>query len=166
MISVNDENKHKYPNSCAIRCQQLILHDYGFDIQEEELFNLGKKNGWYREDEGVFMRDNGKLLGYFGLKYHHKQNNKMEDICRELELGHRVMVNVNPDKLHFSPRETFRFNIASHCILICDVDLKNNVVSFNDPMTDNVEERCPIDWFLHSWADSVYYMLATEKAIQ
>lgn len=165
MFSVNENMKHKYPNSCAIRCQQLILQDYGFDIEEDELCNIAKKNGWYREDEGIFMHNNGKLLEYFGLKYYHKQHNTIADICKEIELRHRVIVNVNPDKLHFAPSESFRYHIASHCIIINKVDLKNNVILITDPMTDNVEEPCSIDWFIHSWADSIYYMLATEMAL-
>ncbi len=159
----NDYNiKQAFPNSCGIKCQQLILRDYGFDIAEKELIEIAKSNGWYHNDEGIFMCDNGKLLGCFGVGYHHLQHNTIEDIKNELNQGHRVMVNVNADKLHEGTEVIYRHNDASHAILISIVNKESGFVFFTDPMTGNVDERCPITWFQYAWQDSVCYMLATE----
>ena len=154
--------KQQAEYGCAIKCQQLILRDYGFDIEEKELCEIAKRNGWYHEYEGIFMQNNGKLLGCFGIGYHHLQHNTVEDIVRELQQGHRVMVNVNADKLHEGPEVPFRHNEASHAVLITMVSKSDGCLFFTDPMTGNIDEPCPIEWFQNAWKDSVYYMLATE----
>ena len=154
--------KQKAEYGCAIKCQQLILRDYGFDIEENELYEIAKRNGWYHEGRGVFMHGNGKLLGCFNIGYHHLQHNTVEDIVRELQQGHRVMVNVNADKLHEGPEVAFRHNEASHAILITMVRKADGRILFTDPMTGNIDETCPIDWFQNAWKDSACYMLATD----
>ena len=160
MVTGDDNVKQQAKNGCAVKCQQLILRDYGFEIGETELSELAKRNGWYREGEGVFMRNNGKLLGCFGIQYHHLQDNTVEDIARELQQGHRVMVNVNADKLHEGPEVTFRHYEATHAVLISMVN--GEFVFFIDPMTGNIDEPCHISWFENAWQDSFCYMLATE----
>lgn len=159
----NDNNlKQKAECGCAIKCQQLILRDYGFDIRVNDLYEIAKKNGWYHGG-GVFMHDNGKLLGCFGVEYHHLQHNTLEDIVRELQQRHQVMVNVNADKLHDGPEITFRHNEASHAVLITMVSERDGCIYFTDPMTGNIDETCPIDWFQNAWKDSSCYMLATDS---
>ena len=159
----NDYNiKQAFPNSCGIKCQQLILRDYGIDVSEDDLRDIALKNEWYHDGKGIFMRDNGKLLGCFGIGYHHLQHNTIEDIENELNQGHRVMVNVNADKLHEGTEVIYRHNEASHAILISMVNKESGFVFFTDPMTGNVDEPCPITWFQYAWQDSVCYMLATE----
>lgn len=148
---------------CALKCQQLIMRDYGFDIAEGELCELSKRNGWYHENGGVFMRDNGKLLGSFGIGYHHRQHCTLADVERELRQGHRVMASVNADKLHAAPEERFCHLEASHAVLISRVDRNEGLLYIADPMTGNVDEPCPIRWFLHAWRDSLFYMLATDS---
>ena len=144
----DDSNvKQKVEYGCAIKCLQLILRDYGFEIEEKVLCEIAKGNGWYHEGGGVFMHDNGKLLGCFGIRYHHLQYNTVEDIVRELQQGHRVMVNVNADKLHDGPKVAFRHNEASHAVLITMVSRSDGCIFFTDPMTGNIDEPCPIDWF-------------------
>lgn len=162
MIAADENTRQAFPCSCAIKCQQLILQDYGFYIDEADLCDIAKDNGWYSDAEGVFMHNNGKLLGCFGVKYHHQQYNTVEDIANELRLAHRVIANVNPDKLHYAPSESFRNNTASHSVLINHVDKESGKIFIIDPMSGNIDEPCPISWFLHAWADSLSYMLATD----
>lgn len=154
--------KQVFPNSCAIKCQQIILRDYGIDVSENELMDIAIRQGWFHDNNGMYMYDNGKLLGSFGIRYHHLQHNTVEDIAWELQQGHRVMVNVNADKLHEGPEVSFRHNEASHAVLITMVSISDGCLFFTDPMTGNIDEPCPIEWFQNAWKDSVCYMLATE----
>ena len=95
-----DENiLQSSPASCAIKCQQIILRDYGIDVSEEDLCRIAKENGWYDEKVGVYMHDNGKLLGCFRVGYTHSQHNDLQTIRKELDLGHRIMVSINNAKL-------------------------------------------------------------------
>lgn len=161
----DDKNvKEQAKYGCAIKCQQLILRDFGYDIAEKELVEIAKDNGWYHHNKGILMCDNGKLLGCFGIGYHHLQYNTVEDVVRELKLGHRVMVNVNPDKLHDGPEVSFRHNEASHAVLITMVSESKGFIFFTDPMTGNIDDLCPIDWFQNAWNDSACYMLATDAS--
>ena len=50
------------PTSCAVKCQQIILRDYGFEIAENDLCIIASENGWFVPENGVRMQDNGKLL--------------------------------------------------------------------------------------------------------
>lgn len=154
--------KQVFPNSCAIKCQQIILRDYGIDVSENELMDIAIQYGWFNYALGMYMHDNGKLLGCFGIGYHHLQHSTVEDIAWELQQGHRVMVNVNADKLHEGPEVSFRHNEASHAVLITMVSKGDGCLFFTDPMTGNIDEPCPIEWFQNAWRDSVCYMLATD----
>lgn len=159
---IPDENiLQSYPASCAIKCQQIILRDYGVDVSEEDLCRIAKENGWYDENVGVYMHDNGKLLECFDIGFTHSQYNTMQTMRRELTLGHRVMVNINHAKL--AGKQDI-YNQASHSVVVNAVD--DTYVYVSNPGTGNANERFPIDVFCVAWEDSCFYMLSTaEKAL-
>lgn len=142
--------------SCAIKCQQLIMHDYGIDIPEKDLCNLAEEYGWYNIHEGVHMHDNGKLLGSFGIEYHHSQGNNLNDITNEIRQCHRIMVNVNSVKL--SGAESCHME-ACHSVILSGIDEK--FVYITDPAHGCINKPYTIDIFMHAWSDSYYYLLAT-----
>lgn len=146
--------------SCAIKCQQIIMRDYGIDVSEDSLCGIANRYGWYNEAAGMRMSDNGKLLGCFGIAYHHSQSNSVQDIRREIDEGHRVMVNVNRHKLYDDNR--FR-NVceASHAVIVRDIDLSRNVVVLTNPATGHIAETYALEIFDKAWIDSCRYMLAT-----
>ena len=156
-----DENiLQTYPASCAIKCQQIILYSYGIDVSETDLCRIGKENGWYDENIGVYMHDNGYLLGCFGIKYKHSQRNKLKDLQIELELGHKVMVSVNQAKL---ANKADIYNQASHSVLVNVIN--SSFVYVMNPSSGNSNERYPTSLFYEAWRDSCFYMLSTcEKA--
>ena len=43
----NPEVQQLYPDTCAIKSQQLILKDFGIDVSETELVQAANANGWY-----------------------------------------------------------------------------------------------------------------------
>lgn len=148
--------------SCAIKCQQIIMRDYGIDVSEDSLCGIAGRYGWYDEAAGMRMSDNGKLLGCFGIAYHHSQSNSVQDIRREIDEGHRVMVNVNRHKLYDDNRFC---NVceASHAVIVRDIDLSRNVVVLTNPATGHIAETYALEIFDKAWTDSCRYMLATDS---
>lgn len=152
-----DENiQQSYPASCAIKCQQIILRDYGIDVSEEDLCRIAKENGWYDEKSGVYMHDNGKLLGCFGVDYRHSQHNNLQTIQNELALGHRIMVSINHAKL--AGKQDI-YNQASHSVVVNAIN--EAVVYVSNPGSGNPNERITVDVFTTAWEDSCCYMLCT-----
>lgn len=152
------------PTSCAIKCQQLIMRDYGIDVSESDLCRIAKENGWFDESIGVYMHDNGKLLGCFGIEYHHSQGNDFNDIIKELQQQHRVMVNLNRAKL-WDLGVNDKHNEACHAVLVSEiVGNDNDYVSITDPANGNVNQKIAKKTFCEAWKDSQCYMLATETS--
>lgn len=147
---------------CAVKCQQLILRDYGFIISEDDLYEIAKDNGWFLETEGVYMRDNGKLLGCFGVEYHHSQYNTIESVVQELKMYHKVMVNINSYKIRVDNMSLIN-GIVPHAVLLEHVDVYGKVVYITDPGTGNMCEPVPMVMFENAWHDSFCYMLATDN---
>lgn len=152
----------KSASSCAVKCQQIIMRDYGIDVSEDCLCCIASRCGWYDEAVGMRMSDNGKLLGSFGISYHHSQLNSLEDIKREIDKGHRVMVNVNRHKLcdDISFRDVCE---ASHAVIVRDIDLSGNAVVLTNPATGHIAETYTLEIFDKAWSDSCRYMLATDS---
>lgn len=154
------------PSSCAIKCQQIILRDYGIDVTEEELRNIAIEHGWYDEEGGVCMSNNGKLLGCFGIEYHHSQSNTLQDIQLELSNGHRVMVNVSLAILSGQIVED-RHHEAGHAVVVTNVvGGGNGYVDIINPATGQVNQRCELIKFETAWSNSRCYMLATTAQAQ
>lgn len=65
---LSDDVRQLYSDTCAIKSQQLILQDFGFNISEDQLRNEAMMNGWY--DGGTSPADVGKLLELHGVGIH------------------------------------------------------------------------------------------------
>lgn len=154
--------KQDLPTSCAIRCQQIILRDYGIDVSEKELRDIATQNGWYEETVGMYMRNNGKLLGCFGIDYHHSQYNDIISIQNELSRGHRVMVNLNKAKL-FGEKEKEGHHEACHAVVVTQISSEDGWVLVMDPAMGDARQRHSLQTFKESWEDSNCYMLATKE---
>lgn len=156
--NIPDKNiLQSYPASCAIKCQQIILRDYGIDVSEEDLCRVAKENGWYDEKVGVYMHDNGKLLGCFGIGYHHSQGNDIAGIESEIRNTHRVMVNINHAKL---AGKHDRNGQACHAVIV--YSLVDDSVFVINPST-GINESYSKELFEYAWKDSDNYMLATDS---
>lgn len=156
--NIPDENiLQTHPASCAIKCQQIILRDYGIDVSEDDLCRIAKENGWYDENVGVYMHDNGKLLGCFGIGYHHSQGNDIAEIELEIRKTHRVMVNINHAKLAGKHDQNGQ---ACHAVIV--YSLVNDSVFVINPST-GINEYYSKDLFEDAWKDSDNYMLATDS---
>ena len=158
--------KQDTPTSCAIKCQQIIMRDYGIDVDECNLRKIAIEQGWYAEETGVFMRDNGKLLGCFGIGYHHSQNNTIEALKNELLKRHRIMVNLSHAILTGKADED-KHHEACHAVIVTQiVDGKDGYVVVTDPAEGCANKRYRIDDFIKAWNTSNHYYLATDSSAQ
>lgn len=142
--------------SCAVKCQQLILQAYGIDIPETQLIEIGIRNKWFYPALGTFMRYNGRLLGCFGIDYHHKQHATLQDAIIELKRRHMVMVNVNKQKLSGGATP---YPDACHSILVDEINGK--YVYVTDTALGAARMKYTTEEFVDAWEDSLFYMLAT-----
>ena len=59
---VSDEVQQRYPDTCAVQCQRLILNEFGVGVTEAELTQEAAASGLYHSGNGTSAADVGKLL--------------------------------------------------------------------------------------------------------
>ena len=92
----NPEIQQLYPDTCAIKSQQLILKDFGIDVSETELVQTANANGWYNGG-GTVPEDVGNLLNLAGIPVSKQSNANVFNLVNELAQGHEVIVGVDAD---------------------------------------------------------------------
>lgn len=88
--------------TCAIRCQEIILREYGIYHTQEELIEFAKQNGWFDPDPvkgGTDKYAIGNILDACGIPTTRTENATIYDIISELKAGHRVIVSVDANEL-------------------------------------------------------------------
>lgn len=156
---------------CAIRCQEMILRDYGIQIPKEELTAYATEQGWYH-GKGTKPRDVGNLLETCNIGTHSKHCDSVYDLINELKEGHRVIVGVDGRELWAEPgTEEYEFyrNLikANHALIVTSVNIdpenpENSTVVLTDPGNGSIMEY-DFEKFAHSWRDSRYFMMATDE---
>lgn len=156
---------------CAIRCQEMILRDYGIQIPKEELTAYATEQGWYH-GKGTKPRDVGNLLETCNIGTHSKHCDSVYDLINELKEGHRVIVGVDGRELWAEPgTEEYEFyrNLtkANHALIVTSVNIdpenpENSTVVLTDPGNGSIMEY-DFEKFAHSWRDSNYFMMATDE---
>lgn len=95
-----DENiKQTYPDSCAIKAQQIILNSKGIDISESTLRDEAINNGWYTPGFGTPVEETGNLLELHGVDVKRIYHASIQDISNEISQGHQVIVGVDSGEL-------------------------------------------------------------------
>ena len=56
--------------SCAVRCQQIIMRDYGIQIPQEDLMDYAAQKGWYNPEDGTMTKDIGNHSQHRVLWHH------------------------------------------------------------------------------------------------
>lgn len=156
---------------CAIRCQEMILRDYGIQIPKEELTEYATEQGWYH-GTGTKPRDVGNLLETCNVETHSQHCDSVYDLINELKEGHRVIVGVDAHELWAEPgTEEYEFyrNLtnADHALIVTSVNIdpehpENATVVLTDPGNGSIMEY-DFEKFAHSWKDSNYFMMATDE---
>lgn len=165
-------------HSCGLRCQQIILRDFGIDIPFEELEKYALDAGVYSET-GMYTYDIGKVLEMAGVDMHQVKGGTIYDLTNELAQGHRVIVGVdayelwNDDtimgKLTNWMSDVIGNQGGNHALIVAGVEVNptnpNDVkVVLTDPGTGHLRIEYPIDQFMDAWKDSNCFMAATDEA--
>lgn len=168
---VSPHIQQQYTDTCAIRSQELILRDFGFNVSEGELVRRAAVNGWYRPGSGTPMNHVGNLLEQYGLEVNRFQNANIFTLCSELAQNHKVIIGVDSGELwHRGAWEKIQdfigFEKADHALLVSGIDTSdpdNIKVILTDPGTGDVAKEYPADQFMDAWKDSGYYMVSTKE---
>lgn len=158
-----------YGNTCAIRCQQIILRDFGIDVSEEDLMQMANDNGWFSED-GTSMEHVGKILEAYGVGVNNLSNANVFSLTSELSQGHRVMVAVDSGELWDDgfPEglEDLFGGAPDHALIVAGIDTSdpdNIRVQLMDPGTGDIARSYPLEQFMDAWEDSGFYMVSTAE---
>lgn len=168
----SDDNLYQgHDPICAIKCQEIILRDYGIQVPIEELVQYSKEQGWYI-DKGTPRKHIGKLLEICEVDCHIKKNADVYDLINELKDGHRIIVSVDYRELQAEPGSKeyefySSFDKANHALIVTsikiDLDNPNSAtVVLTDPANGSILEY-EFNHFAHAWKDSNCYMVATDQ---
>lgn len=161
-----------YPDTCAFQSQALILKEYGFDVQQEDLVQIAKEQGWYVEGYGTPVDKVGKMLEHFGVDTSITEGNNIFNLTNELAQGHRVLVTVDSGEL-WSPgmgeklEDLILGQRQDHALLVVGVDTSNPSdikVIVTDPGNGNTQYAYSEEQFLNAWKDSNCFMAATNES--
>ena len=167
---VSADIRQSYPDTCAIRSQEIILRDFGFDVSEDELVRQSMEKGWYAPGHGTSPEDVGNLLEEYGVEVNQYRNANIFTLSAELAQNHKVIIGVDSGELwHKGAWEGFEDFIGlergDHALLVSGIDTSdtNNVkVILTDPGTGDVAKEYPVEQFMDAWQDSGFFMVATK----
>ena len=161
----------QYPDTCAIKVQQLILNAKGYELSESELRDEAIRYGWYESGYGTPYDSIGNLLEKHGVDVNHVHGASISDIADELSQGRQVIVAVDSGELRNpGPDETFEDIIhglnADHALLVSgmvvDPFTDDLNVLLTDPGTGEVFMEYSVDQFEDAWEDSGNFMVSVD----
>ena len=163
--------EQQYPDTCAIKSQQLILSDFGIHVTEDQLVQYSYEHGWYTGDgSGTLMGDIGNLLADAGIPCTQQIDANVFDLTKELAQGHKIIVGVDSSELHSSSlsswlNDLFNGDTPDHALIVAGIDMtdpENPMVILTDPGTGEPAAPYPLDQFMDAWADSSHFMVSTD----
>jgi len=166
-----------YADTCAIRCQELILKDFGFNVSEDDLVRLAREHGWYVPGCGTPEDDLGKILEARGVEVNRYEHANVFNLVSELAQGHRVIIALDSGELwdrndvlqHVTELNEDKWQgwRPDHAVLVSGVDVSDPdhpMVIVTDPGTGEVAATYPLAEFMDAWEDSGFSMVATKVA--
>lgn len=160
-----------YGDTCAIKSQQLILQDFGFNLTEDELVDISMQHQWYKGDgTGTAMGNIGKLLELNGIPVTQMENANVYTLVGELARGHEIIVAVDSDELwnkgiKTSLQDMFVGDTPDHALLVSGIDTtdpEHVKVVVTDPGNGNIYQSYDLDDFIDAWQDSNCFMVSTD----
>lgn len=171
---VSENVKQLYPDTCAIKSQQLVLENFGIHISEEQLRAEAIEHGWYSPGSGTPMADVGKLLELHGVGVKQYVNGNIYNVLNELAQGHDVIMGVDSGELwHYGLKEKMEDYIpgiggADHALIVSGINTDNPKdvkIIITDPGTGDLCKEYPIAQFVDAAKDSNFYMVTTEESV-
>lgn len=166
--------QQQYSDTCAIKSQQLILNEFGFDVNEDQLVQIAYENGWYEGDgSGTSFENVGRLLEYAGIDVTRQADANVFNLVSELSQGHKVIVGVDSGELWGGKitgwlKDFFLGDTPDHAIVVAGIDTsdpKNIMVIVDDPGTGDYHKAYPLDDFMDAWSDAQCYMVSTNAPV-
>lgn len=167
---VPDIQQH-YPDSCAIKSQQIILNEFGIDASEDQLVDFSYEQGWYKGDgTGTAMIDVGNLLETANIPVTRQVDANVFNLVSELSQGHKVIVGVDSGELWGNKiiawlKDFFVGETPDHALVVAGIDTRdpNNImVIVDDPGSGDYHKAYPLDQFMDAWSDAQCYMVSTD----
>jgi hypothetical protein len=143
---------------CAIKAQQMVLHNYGIEASVEELTELAKKQGWFEEGKGSAFDFVGELLNYYGVESVQMRNAGVYHIMHELSQGHKIIVGVDADVTDAAE--------AQHVMLVAGIDTTDPdhlKVVVRDPSHPEQDTSYSANEFMERWKHTGCFMVSTKQ---
>lgn len=166
------EVQQQYNDTCAIKSQQIILNQFGVEVNEDQCVAFSKENGWYNGN-GTQIVDIGRLLDASGIPCTQRPNSNVFDIVDQLQQGHPVIVAVDSGELEGGGgfwewlEEFFTGKVPDHALIVSSIDASdpmNPQVIVTDPGTGEYSRSYPLTQFMDAWSDSNCFMVSTDVA--
>ena len=162
----------KYPDTCAIKSQQIILESHDVNISEDELVIESIDKGIYEPGQGgTSMMDVGVLLEDHGMVVNRFINASIDDIALELAQGHHVIVGVDSGEL-WKPGTWENFEDflnssgADHALIVSGIQVNpltaEREIILTDPGTGEIAQTYTVEQFMDAWDDSANFMVIAE----
>src|SRR3954470_10245178 len=71
------------PFTCDVVSQEMILHEFGFDVSEAQLTYEATSHGWLT-DGGTSPENAAQLLDHYGVPTHTNYNGSLDAVTSEL----------------------------------------------------------------------------------
>ncbi|MGP1447172.1 MAG: C39 family peptidase [Candidatus Limimorpha sp.] len=155
---------------CAIKAQQMVLHNYGIEISMEELTSLAEKKGWFESGKGSAFDFVGELLNLYGVESVQMRNAGIYHIMHELSQGHRIIVGVDSELINRdknNEQKSLDTEDQQHVFLVAGIDTSNAddlQVLIKDPSLPEKEQRFSAKDFMERWKHTGCFMVATKQA--
>ena len=143
---------------CAIKAQQMVLHNYGVEVSVEELTELAKKQGWFEEGKGSAFDFVGELLNHYGVESVQMRNAGVYHIMHELSQGHKIIVGVDADAAEAAE--------AQHVMLVAGIDTTDPdhlKVVVRDPSHPEQDNSYTANDFMERWKHTGCFMVSTKQ---
>lgn len=161
-------------SSCAVAVQTDILNDFGINVSEAEMRELGEEYGIFSEKGGTTLGDVGKLLELHGIEVERGQHFDINDLMEAKANGEKVIIGLDANEIwnipgyEDHPLETMTGidKLSNgHAVefkgVVEDYDGQHYVVIDDPghPYGHNV--RIPLDVFDDAWDDTSHFAVIT-----
>lgn len=163
---VSPEVQQQHVDTCAVKCQEIIMNALGYDVTEDQLLQEAQENGWF--NEGTSMEDIGKLMASHGMNVVQVAHGTLDDLIAQTAAGHQVIVAVDSGEL-WNPgiaemAEDILFECPDHALIFSGIEVdpltNERMVLLTDPGTGDVLKEYNVDQFMDAWNDGDNFFVA------